>query len=410
MPKSARTRLLVVGVKMPAESFIQRKLEGLAAAGMRVTMTTTSRSESHRGPRGVRIIHLLRPGAPFIARLARLLLDALIFLVVSADRLPGLIRALRSVWGISRWDKFAAVCLIVPLARLRPQIVHFEWINVAVTCRPLFPVWNCPVVVSCRGTFINVFPHIPSMAPFVIQMREALRASTAVHCVSEEMSLNEMLEGLDRRKIQIIHPAVDPQRFQPSHSRHERDGVFRIVTVSNLSWVKGVEYALVAVRKLRDSGVRVSYDLIGDGPEYQRVLYTVHDLALQDVVTLHGNLEESNVLEKLQQSDAFLLSSLSEGISNGVLEAMACSLPVVTSDCGGMREAVRDGIDGFVVPSRDSAAMAEALGTLAADPELRARIGYAARGRIADKFSLDRQIDQWEALYRAVSTLERRHQ
>jgi len=98
----------------------------------------------------------------------------------------------------------------------------------------------------------------------------------------------------------------------------------------------------------------------------------------------------------------FLLSSLSEGISNAALEAMACGLPVVTTDCGGMREAVTDGIEGFVVPVRDPEAMAEALLRLWKDPELRRRMGEAARERVLREFRLDQQISAFLALFKDV--------
>ena len=98
----------------------------------------------------------------------------------------------------------------------------------------------------------------------------------------------------------------------------------------------------------------------------------------------------------------FLLSSVSEGISNAALEAMACGLPLVTTDCGGMREAVRDGIDGFVVPLRDPRAMAAALARLARDEGLRQTMGNAARQRIVEHFSIETQIARFQALYREV--------
>ena len=99
----------------------------------------------------------------------------------------------------------------------------------------------------------------------------------------------------------------------------------------------------------------------------------------------------------------FVLSSLSEGISNAALEAMACGLPVVTTDCGGMREAIRDGVEGFVVPMRDPDAIAVALVRVASDEGLRQRIGQAARQRIVEAFSIERQIRAFQALYEATA-------
>jgi len=184
--------------------------------------------------------------------------------------------------------------------------------------------------------------------------------------------------------------------------KRRQNHVFCVIIVGPLDWQMGYEYALLAIRQLVDSGLDVRFEIIGAGPEHSRVLYTVDDLNLKEHVHLLGQLPPDDVRRRLQQADVFLLASLSEGISNAVLEAMACGLPVVTTDCGGMRDAVADGVEGFVVPVRDPAAMAEALRKLAADPELRAIMGQRARERILGEFTLEQQTQQFLALYRDV--------
>jgi glycosyltransferase involved in cell wall biosynthesis len=94
---------------------------------------------------------------------------------------------------------------------------------------------------------------------------------------------------------------------------------------------------------------------------------------------------------------------LSEGLSNAALEAMACGLPVVTTDCGGMPEAITDGVEGFVVPLRDPHAMAKALSALASDVELRRRMGKAGRDRVLKQFTLGRQIEEFVSLLEDVA-------
>jgi glycosyltransferase involved in cell wall biosynthesis len=134
-----------------------------------------------------------------------------------------------------------------------------------------------------------------------------------------------------------------------------------------------------------------------------RLLFTINDLGLTDIVTWGGRLRPDEVVARLQQSDIFLLSSLSEGISNAVLEAMACGLPVVTTNVGGMAEAIADGIEGLLVPPRDPVAMADALAYLWARPEVRRQMGQAGRERVLADFDLDDQITAFEALFRSVA-------
>jgi glycosyltransferase involved in cell wall biosynthesis len=211
--------------------------------------------------------------------------------------------------------------------------------------------------------------------------------------------------GLDPAKAQVIRPAVDANFFQPPESSRVHDGTFLVITTGSLAWVKGLEYALLAVRQLKDDGVPISFEIIGDGPERGRVLFTIHDLGLQDCVSLAGRLPPPQVRERLQQADVFVLSSLSEGISNALLEAMACGLPVVTTDCGGMREAVTHGMEGFVTPVRDAMAMALALRTLYEDPSLRQQMGQKGRQRIVQDFNARDQIQQWMKFYRGLQSI-----
>ena len=98
-----------------------------------------------------------------------------------------------------------------------------------------------------------------------------------------------------------------------------------------------------------------------------------------------------------------LHASLAEGIPNVVLEAMACGVPVVTTDAGGVAEAVTDGVEGFVVPARRPELMAAALERLWREPELAARMGAAGRERVSRSFRADAQIEQFLDLYAGVT-------
>ena len=204
--------------------------------------------------------------------------------------------------------------------------------------------------------------------------------------------------GLDPAKARIIRPAVDSNFFTPL-ATHLTNRPLIIITKGALIWTKGYEYALMAFQNLVNRGVNAEFHLIGTGPERQRILYTIQDLGLEGKVTLLGKLPPEKIRNQLQASDIFLFSSLSEGLSNAVLEAMSCGLPIVTTDCGGMREAVTNGVEGFVTPVRDPEAATEALWKLAKDAELRRRMGKAARERVLLDFELRNQIRAFSDLF-----------
>jgi colanic acid/amylovoran biosynthesis glycosyltransferase len=390
-------RLLIAGIIWPPETFLRRLIDGLADAGVAVTVASTRRPNETR----CRVDWLSTPTweSGVALRLARLAGLAARAKVYGSRDLKVLASALRNVSGFTQrlwvWNQ------LLPYAGGRWDLIYFPWNSAAIGCLPVFDLGS-PVMVSCRGTQVSVSPHNPERAEFRRGLFETFRRAAAVHCVSEATLKDACDLGLDRAKAVVIRPAVDPKLFRPAASHRSKDGVFSVVTVGTLIWCKGHEWALQAIRMVADRGINVRFDIIGAGPDRQRVFYTTADLQLQDRVRCLGQLTPDEVLRRVQQADAFLLSSLSEGISNSVLEAMACGIPVVTTDCGGMREAVTDGVEGFMAPVRDAAALASALLRLANDPALCQRMGQAARARIEREFRLDQQIKQWLELYHSL--------
>lgn len=402
MPAKTQFRMLIAGIQWPPETFLYRLIDGLNQAGVAVTVGTDRPPVELQGK-----VDWLPTPAWNAGRLRRLL------------RLSGLVgragfggfRDIRTFApyvqkreGFARrlemWNR------LLPYAGRRWDLIYFPWNSAAIGCLPVFDL-GCPVVLSCRGSQVSVAPHNPERE----ELREGLRATFAraavVHCVSEATRKDASRMGLNPNKAWIIRPAVDPEHFCPAPVRPSHGAEFVVITVGSLIWRKGFEWGLLAVRQLADRGVPVRFDIIGDGPERQRVLYTIADLGLEKHVRWLGRKSPNEILEQVRQADAFVLPSLGEGISNAVLEAMACGIPVVTTDCGGMREAVTDGVEGFVVAQRDAAGMADALAKLAGDAALRQRMGAAGRERVVRNFSLNQQIDQWVRLSRSILEGER---
>lgn len=385
--------LLDVGVRWPPETFIARRLRGLAERGVRVTVVTASRAPERDGP--IEIVRVPDWRELLLSSASRVAADGLAVAASAPGRLATILRAL------PRRDlrlAFAKLRAYLPVARLRPDVVHFEWNSAAIEYLPLFDTFGCPIVVSCRGEQVEVRPRLPDGDAYARQLVESLRRATAVHCVSEAMRARVVELGVARDSTVVIRPAVDPAVFRPGPARPPR-AEFRIVMVGSLIWRKGYEYALLALRRLVETVPAARLEIVGEGADRQRILYGIHDLGLRGRVALWGRLGPDEILALLQDADAFLLASHSEGISNAVLEAMACELPAVSTECGGMREVITDGVDGYLVAPRDHEAMARALAILATDRERALAMGRAARRRILEGFTLSRQVDAWLELY-----------
>jgi colanic acid/amylovoran biosynthesis glycosyltransferase len=393
-------RLLVVGVRWPPETFLQRLFDHLLCADVELTMAVPDApAKDWLRREGFHWLRTPRWSGPAPLRFTRLLGAAALAAGNDRARLRLFARHARRAGGAVAMSR--AFNRLLPFAGGAWDVIYFPWNDAAVAHAPLYEL-GIPVVVSCRGAQINIRPHLPQRTELRDRLTGSLARATCVHCVSGAIREEAVALGADPRTAVVIRPAVDPTVFAPAPDRARRQR-FTVVTTGSLIWRKGHEYAIAAMRQLVDRGIDAGLDIIGDGPDRQRIVYTIHDLGLQSTVRLLGRLEPNEVLRHLQTADAFLLSSLSEGISNAVLEAMACGLPVVTTDSGGMREAVTDGLEGFVVPVRDPDAMAHALVTLAGDPLLRARMGDRARCRIVAAFTLQQQSEQFVGMLREAA-------
>jgi colanic acid/amylovoran biosynthesis glycosyltransferase len=273
------------------------------------------------------------------------------------------------------------------------------------------PELDVPIVVSCRGSDLRIDPLVD--AQYRQRLDVVFDRVDAVHCVSEELAGRAISLGLDPSKVFVGAWGVDTEFFSPAPAPETisppgplAGRALRIMSVGRLHWVKGHEYALMALHQIRRTGLEVEYTIIGDAraPGRASVLTAIRDLDLDDCVRVRDHLSRVEVREMLRRADVFLLPSLSEGLSNATLEAMAVGLPVVVTDVGGMRELVTDGVDGFVVPSRDPAALAAALLDLAADSELREKMGERGRRRVVDDFDAESRtvamLEQYRRLVR----------
>lgn len=412
--------VLEVGLSWPPETFLRWRFHGLASRGVRVTVGSADVNLPDAQVDGAELVALPHWEEPRRAIVAGLVTGGLRLLVTSPRRLFRLLRGSHQAWRRSarwvatahgrRWMALERLRGFLPLARIRPDVVHFEWESAAVAHAPLLEVWGCPVVISCHGT-LHVWSYTSTHVETTDDLPRAFEAAAAVHCVSAAMRDEAARYGLDPAKARLIPSAVDPDVFRPAADRRAPDGPMRIVAVGWMKWLKGFEYAVQALAELHRAGIDARLDVLGGAPQpssgettdLPRVLHAIDELGLSRHVRLHDHVESSDVVAQLQGADALLHPSLTEGVPTVVLEAMACEVPVVVTDCGGVREAVTDGVEGFVVPPRGPRRMAAALEELARDPALRRRMGRAGRARVEQAFTLERQIDAFEQLYREVT-------
>jgi glycosyltransferase involved in cell wall biosynthesis len=397
-------RIAEIGVDLPLETYLRRRLQGLAERGAEVTIASIvppgSRPQPLPGARLERLPHWTEPRHRALSGLAR---DAVALLITNRAHLRELVGTWKALPRTT--SRREVMRLHLRLARLRADVAHFEWASFAELCAPLFRIWDFPVVVSCHGGEVLVHPSNGSP----VDLPALFRRVDLVHCVSQAVQRAAVAQGLDGTPVEVIPSSVDPAIFRPARRVLPPDRELVVVTIGGLRWVKGYEHALAAIARLVEAGVPVRYEIVGDEPadvrergERARIVATVEDLGLGGRVRLHGRLSELEVTNLLRSADVYLQTSLSEGMPTAVLEAMACALPVVATDVGGTHEAFSDGVEGYLVPARDSRAVAAALTALWRDPDQRRAMGAAGRARVETELTLEQQLDEFESMYREL--------
>jgi sugar transferase (PEP-CTERM/EpsH1 system associated) len=212
--------------------------------------------------------------------------------------------------------------------------------------------------------------------------------------------------GFASERVQRICNGVDTQRFAPATAAvaawpYRRGEHLVIGAVGRMQAVKDPVNLVEAFLRLRDlcpaAWPRLRLVMLGGGPLLETVRERLAQAGAAAQVWLPG--DRSDVADLLPQFDIFALPSQAEGISNTLLEAMACGCVPVATDVGGNPELVESGVNGLLVPSQDAAALADSLARLVDEPSLRQRLAAAALARVRAEFSLSRMVDAYGALY-----------
>jgi colanic acid/amylovoran biosynthesis glycosyltransferase len=196
--------------------------------------------------------------------------------------------------------------------------------------------------------------------------------------------------GVPSERVYSTLMGLDMTRFRDVNLRAYKPDRLHVVTIARLHRSKGHRHALAAIRTAVDLGLDVNYTIAGSGPHALEIETEVQQLGLGNRVKFVGSLSELQVLELLQRADAFVLPSVGAGEAWPVslMEAMACGLPVIASVIGSPASMIENDVDGLLVRQGDETALADAFVSLARDPELRRRLGAAARLRAESSFNV----------------------
>lgn len=220
------------------------------------------------------------------------------------------------------------------------------------------------------------------------------------HAISASTRDDLVRRGVAQECIRVIHPGVDSRHFSPDPAVPRSDPP-SFLYVGRLKRYKGVDLAIraLAVARKEHPGLRLDIAGTGDARSYLESL--VADLGIADAVTFHGFVAEERKLHLLRSTWANVFPSPKEGWGITVMEAAACGTPSLASDSPGLRDSVRDGQTGYLVPHGDVEALARRMLELAASPERVAVLGHAARS-FAESLGWDAAARATEAHLRDI--------
>lgn len=204
-------------------------------------------------------------------------------------------------------------------------------------------------------------------------------------------------EGLAPERIVVLENGVDVHRFARCIPLHPKRLPRRVGLVANLRPVKDPEQFLRAAHTLTKTYPDATFHFAGDGELRPRLEGLIRELNLAGRVFLRGSVQD--VPAFLAEMDIAVLCSLSEGLSNAVLEYMAAGRAVVATAVGGNPQLIENGVNGLLVPPAKVGALTAALDRLLGDPGLAARLGGAARRRVEERYSMEARARRFEAFY-----------
>lgn len=293
--------------------------------------------------------------------------------------------------------------------KLRPAIVHTR--NLAAL-EVLVPAWAAGVPVRIHGE------HGRDVGDFdgnnrKYQWMRRVYAPFVTHYLALSRDLASYLTEkvhISAKRITQVYNGVDAVRFSPAESIGHSlikecpftdAGLWVVGTVGRMQTVKDqvtlTRAFILALKSAPELKARVRLALVGDGPLRGRCQEMLESAGVAQFAWLPG--ERNDVPEIMRGLDCFVLPSLAEGISNTILEAMACGLPVIATDVGGNADLVLQGVTGQIVPAGDADAIASSLVQFATAPILAQKMGRAGRQRILEKFSLDAMVATYQGLY-----------
>lgn len=303
------------------------------------------------------------------------------------------------------WEKIRYLSVMkemkCKIKQFQPDIVHAHYASSNGLLGALSGFH--PLIISVWGSDVYDFPKKSWIHKAILKY--SLSKADAILSTSHVMAIET--NKYTRKKIAITPFGVDTQLFQKK-TEYNNTGEYVIGNVKALYPKYGIDVLIRAFKLVvdRNQEKNIRLEIIGTGPDLEKLEQMAKELKIQDKVHFIGRIENAYLPDYYNR---FLVSvSISDSESFGVVavEAMACECPVVTSDADGFTEVVKDGETGFIVPKRDVEKTAEAIQKFINEPALRDKMGKKGRERVLSLYDWQKNVDEMVNIYNQVLNIE----
>ncbi len=240
--------------------------------------------------------------------------------------------------------------------------------------------------------------YVRALNPGDLLQTKLRRAKFAVTCVKANQEHLVSL-GVKKTPIYNIYHGLDTRLFAPRDDAAEEPATPTLLSVGRLVEKKGFPVLIEACRLLKDGDYRFHCQIVGGpGPCAQRVASLIRESGLEDTVALRPAVTQEELREIYRRATLFVLpcqiaeNDDRDGIPNVLVEAMASGLPVVSTNVAGIPELIESGVNGLLAPQKDARALADAIARLLDEPDLRRKLGAAAREKVCRLFDAESNI------------------
>jgi glycosyltransferase involved in cell wall biosynthesis len=299
------------------------------------------------------------------------------------------------------------------LSKLRPDIVHTHGYRCVSSCIATF--WgrrnNVPIVLTPHG----IYPYRSSVNHLIKTVYDRsfgnllLKSSDKITALTEHNKRLLLKLGAPEERIVLVPNGVDANKYDKNRQRNEKiskeeSGGPVLLYVGRIDWNKGLERVIEALPALIKHFNHIKFLIVG--PDYsshsENLLPLAKELGVSESVVMTGKVSDEQKSFYYSVADVFVLPSMYEGMSLSLLEAMASSLPIVTTRSGGPGDILIDGVHALLMDDCSAQEISSLVGKILADSKLARRIGKNAYDLVSKEFTLDRVVDKIEILYNEV--------